>query len=532
MCIFSCCKIESLSFLLDFSLFDGFRLSVSRMFVCLCVLKIIFRVYRCGGTGLKCTRCGLLLKHAGNLERHYRMVHGEFLLRAGHQLRRARVRPTVKRKGSILKHLQNHRKQVSLRSLCGSFGFSRSTVMKWYRHRHLGRVNTMPQLKRYRSHRTLSSANVRFPDIDALVYQEYIFRREVMGVPVHENYLKRIFLAFLRKLQPPGWDKVKASNGWIHRFKKRHRITAQRYTDKKSLSALQLVGVCRKWHQFLYRIQLSTGLNSPRNLEYGRFAPETIFNVDQVPLYYGAKIVSSLNSANFGRCILVNPYRKADRYRLATLVLTLRGGGEQIVAPMLIFAGLGHLLAPLLEELRKEGIPFLFQPRAWADGPGCQKHLQYLIWCLKQQPNPANEHLLVLDNFSPQKTAHFQAAAKFHNIHCVYTPPNTTQYLQPVDHHVGAYFKHQIQDHFEQQLTEEILTAARTARSLDTSVQVMRVHLLRWVKKTWEAAKTKHNMLAHAFTTTGVVFKLHEPPHIKITGVVDDTIRALGISKW
>ena len=97
--------------------------------------------------------------------------------------------------------------------------------------------------------------------------------------------------------------------------------------------------------------------------------------------------------------------------RMATIVLTLRACGEQIVKPFLIFKGGGHLDADILAELDKYGIRYDFNADAWADGLSCLTYLRYFHDTVRKHAPSFKEHLLFLDGMSSQATKQYMELA-------------------------------------------------------------------------------------------------------------------------
>jgi hypothetical protein len=126
---------------------------------------------------------------------------------------------------------------------------------------------------------------------------------------------------------------------------------------------------------------------------------------------------------------------------MATIILTLRAGGEQIVPPFLLFRGQGQLSPAVLAELDAEGIPYAFNEKAWANEEACLEHLRFFVKIVRANCPEYKEHLLLLDGLSAQATDGFMELALDLNILPVYFPPNCTHLVQPVDHRVAAWIK-------------------------------------------------------------------------------------------
>ena len=107
-----------------------------------------------------------------------------------------------------------------------------------------------------------------------------------------------------------------------------------------------------------------------------------------------------------------------------TIILTLRGEGEQIVPPFLLFRGQGNLDPAVLAELDAQGIAYAFNEKAWANQAACLEHLQFMAKILREKCPEAKEHMLLLDGLTSQSTHRYIDLAGHLSIVPVYLPPN------------------------------------------------------------------------------------------------------------
>ena len=92
---------------------------------------------------------------------------------------------------------------------------------------------------------------------------------------------------------------------------------------------------------------------------------------------------------------------------MMTIILTLRGGGEQIVPPFILFRGQGQLDADVIAELDEQKIPYAFNEKAWANEEACLEHLVFFSKIVKERCPEAKEHMLLLDGLTAQATSRF-----------------------------------------------------------------------------------------------------------------------------
>ena len=208
---------------------------------------------------------------------------------------------------------------------------------------------------------------------------------------------------------------------------------------------------------------------------------------------------------------------------MATIVLTLRAGGEQIIKPFLYFRGEGEIKQEYRDELDSFELPYLFTATAWADARACQEYLVYFSAQVKELCPEFKEHLLLMDGLGGQCTSEFIELALDLNIYPMYFPGNCTHLLQPVDHRVAAYLK-QIMDELykaDESVMSEIWARFRENGSL--SEQSRRTTMARWVKICWERLKEKKDFLLLAFMSTGCLITLTGEHCIHMKDIEDYT---------
>ena len=85
-------------------------------------------------------------------------------------------------------------------------------------------------------------------------------------------------------------DKFKASNNWFQRFKRRHKISLKRRTNKKKNAANDGRETIQRFHRDLRKAVQSKrrrDMSFVADETYGRWLPKNRLNVDQVPLPIG-----------------------------------------------------------------------------------------------------------------------------------------------------------------------------------------------------------------------------------------------------
>lgn len=204
----------------------------------------------------------------------------------------------------------------------------------------------------------------RFFEAEVELYDRFLHRRKVKGLYVDGLWLKQNMKKILRTFRPWGYSTFKASQGWLWRFCRRWKISSQAKTDGKTESA-----ECRKIkiEEVInaYKDIQSQGFNDP---VFGRFSPEQHWSVDQIPFSFSHPRRRSLNSIGT-HCRISGVVRANWARRQASIQLTIRAVGEQLVPPVIILKGTGKEIKP--EELEHilglQRVLVYYQPKAWCD---------------------------------------------------------------------------------------------------------------------------------------------------------------------
>jgi hypothetical protein len=158
--------------------------------------------------------------------------------------------------------------------------------------------------------------------------------------------------------------------------------------------------------------------------------------MDQVPIPFCSTNKRTLNP--IGRPCRVETDTGKDK-RQATLQLTIRAKGKQIVKPELFFFGQGIQIQP--EETAfydaLDTIKIRWQKNAWADERICVEYFDDF----REQTMPLGEVLLGMDNLRAQTTATCRSILQLLDVVYALTPADCTDAVSPVDHHVGRWFE-------------------------------------------------------------------------------------------
>ena len=413
-----------------------------------------------------------------------------------------RKRPTMKTKLRVLCDLRKYYEKYGDNYPRTHFekqsGWSKSSISEWLSLDRMRQVATLPWLACCKRLRTVVvHERSQFASENDELYKRFLYRRRARGQEVDVDWFKDTMKKILFLNKPPGYEKFQCSPGWLEKFLKRYCVSNQMQTEKKQMCNSLRVPLLQGFHIGLCRIQQSHGLN-PRDPIYGRFSPLAIWNVDQIPFSFIKSHRRSYNPIGEA-CWILNQGPSGLEKRMATIILTLRGDGPQIVPPFILFRGEGRISAALLAELDAVGIPYGFNEKAWANQDACIAHLNFFNKIVRETCPELKEHMLLLDGLSSQSTRAFIELALDLNIYTVYFPPNCTHLVQPVDHRVAAWLKAAFHTFykFEEEEKYEIWADYRANGSL--SLPQLRETLLRWVAAAWAELKKMPTFLQKAF---------------------------------
>ena len=385
-------------------------------------------------------------------------------------------------------------------------GFASSSISLWLKCPRLRQVSELPWLQCFRRLRcTVIEERSQFQAEHEELYMRFIYKRKVRGQEVGGQWFVDEMNAIMAQ-SPSRTAWLKCSHGWLQKYLKRYHISCQQQTEKQGMANTLRVSMLQAFHQEVCIIQQSKGLNPPDPL-FGRFPPWATFNIDQIPAYFIFTKRRSYNPVGEA-CWVLNQGPSGTDKRMATIILTLRAEGEQIVKPFILFRGMGHLTPEFIAQLDAEGIPYAFNAKAWANAESCVEHLRYFHAVLKEKAPELKECMLLLDGLSSQSSHRFIRLALDLNILPVYFPPNCTHLVQPVDHRIAAWLKKAMHQLYlaEESLMHDQWAHHRTNGSM--CPQYKRKTLLKWVSFCWEALKTMPDFITKAFTSTGCLITL------------------------
>jgi len=290
----------------------------------------------------------------------------------------------------------------------------------------------------------------------------------------------------------------KASTSWLNKFKARHNIVTRARTNKKVLAIETRLPAVQKFHR-----DLRAFISQPGGADhevYGRFAPAAIFNVDQSPIALQPGSATTLEQRGAVRVQIAE--RDSGDKRYCTLQLTVSPGVQQ-VKPMIIFRGQGKRLSAQEKASWDPRVHVEFQPNAWVDGGMVEKYVSKVLKPFLIQGEIA-EALLLMDNLAAQQTEEVRALYEDNGIKAFFFPPNVTDLVQPVDHHLAQQLKKTMADMLDDRLLENEAFAQRWLGLEDGTLPAweVRVALTRLVADAWADVCQKRDFVK-LFQETG-----------------------------
>ena len=407
--------------------------------------------------------------------------------------KKQRAQPTIDFKLRVLEEIETGKSQIAVAK---AFNISQSQISKW-----LAKLGELQEAKKAgkKSRRRMndtSQSRAWFPEQEVLTFEDFIERREVRGLKTTGIWVRLRMLNHVEETKPVDWWKFTASTGWLCKWQKRFHIADLARTNKKIRPISQRIDKIRAWHQWMAKLR-----ESRQNHEiYGRFAPDAIFSMDQVPLPFALNSSRSLNRKG-QQCYIA--ICNAKEKRQATLNIWIRAEGQQL-RPEIIFRGKGGLDRRHSEELAyyrnvQDEANIMFQPKAWADQEVMLQSLECFIQQTREIRQKYGEILLILDQHGSQATAFFRIRAAQCGIILAYTPSSCTDVVAPVDHHIGANLKQMMSGFYHEELR------LNYDQWVDEGISAgeCRMLMLEWLLLSWKAMCAHPDMIRQAFVSTG-----------------------------
>jgi len=128
-----------------------------------------------------------------------------------------------------------------------------------------------------------------------------------------------------------------------------------------------------------------------------------------------------------------------------------------------------------------------------------------------------------MDNHGAQTTQAFRAQMSAYKVVPAYTPPDCTDVVAPVDHHVGARLKRIISQFYHDDLEHNIDSWCMPSGLGGLSASQRRMCMAQWVAAAWSVLREDADFLRSAFSSTGFLIAKDgsENNNIKLAGITD-----------
>ncbi|GBL84871.1 Tigger transposable element-derived protein 6 [Araneus ventricosus] len=249
------------------------------------------------------------------------------------------------------------------------------------------------------------------------------------NVPISGPFIIEKALQFAKAL---GYDDFQESNGWLEKFKRRHRIMAKVISgDSKHVDNND-------------RENWITETISKILKDY---KPENIFNADETALFFNVCLKETLTFKKekcFGR--------KQSKARL-TVMLGANKIGHQKLRPLVI----GRSKNPKsFKGVKSLGVDYDFNKKSWMTSEICEKRVQKLD---KLMIAECRKIAFVFDNCPAYPK---EINQKLKNFTVFYLPPSTPSKLQPMDQRVIKNFK----IHYCKGMVRKVITVLENNQSM------------------------------------------------------------------
>ena len=142
---------------------------------------------------------------------------------------------------------------------------TKSQISKWCRQKDKWEKWTKRNLKKCNYRLNEIGKPRRFGHQEEKLLNLFTVRR-AQGLRVTHKWLMARFAMILKIDKPEGWETWKPNTGWTYRFCKRHKITLQKRTNRKSKTIYERLHLIQKYHRkLIYDFQNLENFGNPEN---------------------------------------------------------------------------------------------------------------------------------------------------------------------------------------------------------------------------------------------------------------------------
>jgi hypothetical protein len=258
---------------------------------------------------------------------------------------------------------------------------------------------------------------------------------------------------------------MKASSGWLTRFKERHEIVSRRATSFTPKSSAD--------HEDSIRAFLNLLEKTKR--EHNLAEDTRIWNFDETPLYFDMPLATTLDFKGNREIIIRKSISSRKRF---TAALTISSHGDKL-PPFIIFPGKRGEV-----EHKSTGIVCVKQEKGFMNA---EKFREWIEKILAPLPSRSSKEILLLDAFSAHADKKALKGLRDLKFIPVFIPGGCTSYLQPLDVVVNKPFK----DHFRKRYMAWMANDALHTFTPKGNMRAAKAEeVAKWVKEAWSEIQT------------------------------------------
>ena len=380
---------------------------------------------------------------------------------------------SLKQRFDILKAVDKVHGHGSKSRIAKEFGIANSTLSTIIKERKrieaaFEESKFQPQRKRIRS--------AKYEDIESGLLLWFKGIRE-KNLPVSGPILQTKAEEIAKEM---GFEDFSCSSGWIHRFKIRHAIVQKRVSGEAASVSEETVA---SWQEVTLPSLLAD------------FAPEDVFNVDETGLFF--KLLPDSTLAFKGETCHGG---KRAKERITVLVGGNADGSEKL--PLLV---IGKSKNPrCFKSVHSLPVDYTASKKAWMNSEIFMNWLQKMNRRFVQQ---SRNVLFIVDNCP----AH-PVVDNLSNMKVVFSPPNATSRLQPMDQGVI----HALKAGYRKKLLSKMIAAVDEGK--DYSVTLL--NALHFLNSAWNAVT--QDTVANCFKKGGFFKQSSEVIPANVTTVDEE----------
>ena len=369
-------------------------------------------------------------------------------------------------KREVLSFLETH----TIKEAMTEFDVPRENIYRWKRMR--GEISQVPNPKRKRlagGGRKLTSLEI---ETSALHFVNACRQRgQAVTGPLIQLHAESLAKATDVDL--------KASSGWLSRFKERHELVNRRATISTQKSAAELEVMVRAFFDLLQKTKVENKLQDDVR----------IWNFDETPLYFDMPMATTLDFKGTRDVVVCKSILSRKRF---TAVMMVSSRGEKL-RPFLIFPGKRGKIAHDIKQL-----VCVKQKKGFMDSETMLRWIEMIV--APSRSNIASKEILILDAFSAHADKRILKRLKDLKLIPIFIPGGCTAYLQPLDVAINKPFKDRFRRQYWTWMGDEKIHEFTTKGNMKSAPPAQ---VAGWVDQAWGAISTE--LISTSFRAAGSI---------------------------